>query len=127
VPVHVNPKTRDSRLIKSVPSYIWKSLLTVARIYLVYRPMRILVSLGGLATSVGVVIGLRFLYFYVMGDGDGHVQSLILGTTLILLGVQVAVLGVVADLISVNRRLLEGMRAQARSRSRLEPPSGEGD
>jgi glycosyltransferase involved in cell wall biosynthesis len=125
VPIRVNPKTRESRLVKTIPSYVWKSLLTVGRIYLVYRPMRILGSMGALATVIGIAIGLRFVYFYLAGDGDGHIQSLILGATTVLLGVQLAVLGVVADLISVNRRLLEGLRAQARSRSKLEPPSSD--
>jgi len=113
VPIRVNDKTRESRLISSIPSYIGKSLLSLARIYVVYRPLRIFLGLGALTGASGTAIGVRFIYFYATGDGDGHIQSLILGATLILLGVQLAVLGVVADLISVNRRLLESLKRRS--------------
>jgi len=108
VPVRVNPKTRESRLIGNVPQFIGKSLLTILRVYATYRPLRVFAAIGSLFLVGGLVLGLRFLYFYLKGAGAaGHIQSLILAAILIILGVQVALIGLIADLVGVNRRMME--------------------
>ena len=108
VPVRVNPKTRESRLIKNLPQFIGKSVLTVARVYSRYRPLRAFAAIGSLFLAGGLALGLRFLYFYVTGQGAaGHIQSLILAAILIILGFLSALIGLIADLVGVNRRMLE--------------------
>ncbi len=108
VPVRVNPKTRESRLIESLPQFIAKSVLTIVRVYATYRPLRVFAAIGSLFLAGGLALGLRFLYFYLTGAGAaGHIQSLILAAILIILGVQVALIGLIADLVGVNRRMME--------------------
>lgn len=107
VPIRVNDDLRPSRLVKSIPSYVRQSLLTIIRIFVVYRPFRFFAVIGALMLTIGVLIGARFLYFYFSGEGGGHIQSLILGAVLIVIGVQTTLVAFLADLISVNRRLLE--------------------
>ena len=108
VPVRVNPKTRESRLIGSLAEFIGKSLLTIVRVYATYRPLRVFVAIGSLFLAGGLVLGLRYLYFYLTSaSAAGHVQSLILAAILIILGVQVALIGLIADLVGVNRRMIE--------------------
>ena len=108
VDVRVNPELRPSRLISSVPRYIWRSVVTAARIFITYRPLKFFSLLGAVTFSVGFLIGVRFLTFYFSEDGGaGHIQSLILAATLMVIGFQVIVVGIVADLIAVNRKLLE--------------------
>ena len=108
VPVRVNPKTRESRLIDSLARFIGRSLLTIVRVYATYRPLRVFLAIGGLFLVGGLVPVLRFLYFYWTRQGAaGHVQSLILGVALIILGVQVGLIGLIADLVGVNRQMME--------------------
>ena len=108
VPVRVNPKTRESRLIDSLAGFIGRSLLTIVRVYATYRPLRVFLAIGGLFLVGGLVPVLRFLYFYWTRQGAaGHVQSLILGVALIILGVQVGLIGLIADLVGVNRQIME--------------------
>ncbi len=114
VPVRVNEDLRPSRLVKSIPSYVSRSILTLLRIMIVYRPMRFFVTVGAGFGAVGTLLGLRFLAYFLMGEGEGHVQSVILAALLITIGIQIAVLGVVADLISVNRKLLEDVQRRTR-------------
>ena len=83
------------------------SMLTMGRIFVKYRPLLFFFFLGLLTFLAGLLVGVRFLMFYFSGEGDGHIQSLILAALLIGMGFQVIVLGVVADLIAVNRKLLE--------------------
>jgi hypothetical protein len=109
VPVRVNGKLRPSRLLKSIPQYVLKSAVTAGRIFVVYRPLRFFSYLGGVIFLAGLAIGVRFLVFFLAGSGGGHVQSLILASLLMGMGFQVIVLGVLADLIAVNRKLLEGI------------------
>lgn len=116
VPVRVNADLRPSRLVRSVPSYVVRSLFTIVRIFVVYQPFRFLFSLGSLSFFVGVGVGLRFLWFFVQGRGDGHVQSLILAAVLLIIGFQTIALAFVADLLSVNRTLLEELQAANRVR-----------
>jgi glycosyltransferase involved in cell wall biosynthesis len=108
VPIRVNPRTRESRLINSLARFIGQSLLTIVRVYATYRPLRVFLAIGGLFLVGGLVPVLRFLYFYWTRQGAaGHVQSLVLGVALIILGVQVGLIGLIADLVGVNRRITE--------------------
>ncbi len=118
VPVRVNPEAdRPSRLFRSNLCYVLRSLESMARIVVLYNPLRIFLRLASLPVLAGSLLLLRFFYFYLVGHNPaGHVQSLLLAVILILVGVQIAVTGVVADLIAVNRRLVEEMVEGARDR-----------
>jgi len=107
VPVRVNGNIRKSRLVKSIPSYLRKSAFTILRIFITYRPFRFFVSMGTSLIGLGMLINLRFLYLYLSGGGQGNIQSLILAAVLTSVGFLFFVIGVIADLISVNRKLLE--------------------
>jgi len=107
VAIRTNPKTRDSRLFKSVPHFIQNSLGTMVRMYSMYQPLRVFFFIGGVMMLIGVFPILRFLAFYFSGEGGGHIQSLLLGSVFLILGFITFVIGLVADLISFNRQLLE--------------------
>ncbi len=107
VRIGINPQTRPSRLMKSIPHYIRKSSVTILRVYTMYRPLRVFMTLGLLMVLAGCVPGIRFLWFYFNGDRVGHVQSLILAAILIIVGFQVVFIGLLADLIANNRKMLE--------------------
>lgn len=110
VPVRVNRVTRPSRLVGSVPSYVFKSLVTIIRIFVLYKALRFFLLLGTLFLLPGLYIGVRFLLAYLSGDGQGHVQSLILASILVVLSVVTYAAGLIADLIAANRVLLEEIR-----------------
>jgi len=110
VPVRVNDDLRPSRLVKSVPSYIRRSILTIVRIFVVYKPFRFFLVTGSIILALGVMTGIRFLYYYFIGEGSGHVQSLILSALLTGMGVQTILVAFLADLIGVNRKLLEQLK-----------------
>lgn len=110
VPIRVNEDLRPSRLVKSVGSYVFRSIQTIFRILIIYKPYRFFQRLGVLVLLIGVGIGARFLYFYFTGEGSGHVQSLILASLLMTMGFQTILLAVIADLLSVNRRLIEDVQ-----------------
>ncbi|HLV33057.1 MAG TPA: glycosyltransferase family 2 protein [Chitinispirillaceae bacterium] len=110
VPVKTNAVTRKSRLFKTLWQYICRSAETIIRIYLMYHPLRFFVSIGILFLTGAFALGLRFLLFYFQGDGGGHVQSLILLVVFSIIGVQSIIVGLVADVVSANRRLLEEIR-----------------
>jgi glycosyltransferase involved in cell wall biosynthesis len=107
VPVGINPQTRPSRLMRSIPEYIGKSTVTIVRAYAMYRPLRVFVTLGSILIVLGLLPGFRFLYFYFSGNRVGHVQSLILAAVLIIVGFQIVLIGLVADVLAANRKLLE--------------------
>ena len=107
VPIRTNPQTRPSRLIRSIPEYLLLSGKTILRAYTMYRPLTVFssVSLGMLLLgSLGVA---RFLYYYIQGQGSGHIQSLILSAVLLIVGFQILLIGLLADLIGSNRKILE--------------------
>lgn len=116
VPVRVNEDLRPSRLVKSVGSYVFRSVKTIFRILIVYKPFRFFQRIGVAVFIVGAALGFRFLYYYLTGRGDGHVQSLILASLLMTMGFQTAMLAVIADLLSVNRRLIEDVQRIQRER-----------
>ena len=107
VPVRTNGVVRPSRLFRSVPQFITNTALTIIRVYAMYNPLRVFVLIGGIAVLVGLAPMVRFLWFYADGKGGGHVQSLIIGGVLLLIGFLTILLGALADLIARNRLLLE--------------------
>jgi len=107
VPIRTNPPTRPSRLMKGIPQFLSHSGATIIRAYATYRPMRVFFGLGLAMFLVGMGISLRFLYFYLTDGGGGHVQSLILAAVLLIIGFQVFLIGLLADLIGANRKILE--------------------
>jgi glycosyltransferase involved in cell wall biosynthesis len=121
VPVGINPQTRPSRLMRSIPEYISKSSVTIVRAYAMYRPLRVFVTLGSLFIALGLLPGFRFLYFYFTGNRVGHVQSLILAAVLIIVGFQIVLIGLVADVLASNRKLLEEVVYRLRRRDAGDP------
>ena len=115
VPIRVNEYLRPSRLIKSIASYVRRSIVTIVRIFVIYRPMRFFGAIAVVVIAAGLLIGFRFIYFYLVGDGSGHVQSLILAAVLLTVGFQTLLVAFLADLIAANRRLLEDIRYHQRS------------
>ncbi len=107
VPVRTNPKTRPSRLIRNIPSFVLRSIITILRFYTMYRPLRVFNGVGAALVMIGVSLGLRFLYFFLRGSGAGHVQSLILTAILTIVGFQVCMIGLIAELVRLNRQMLE--------------------
>ena len=110
VPVRVNADLRKSKLVKSIPSYIIHSIVTIVRIFIVYRPFRFFASIGTVLFGAGILIGMRFIWFYFHGRGDGHMQSLILASVLLGMGFQTLLIAIIADLLSASRKLLEDVR-----------------
>jgi glycosyltransferase involved in cell wall biosynthesis len=116
VPVRTNPDLRPSRLVKSNFSYVMRSLATIVRIFATYRPMLFFWLLGSAITLVGLAAGIRFVLFYFAGEGNGHVQSVILAALAVILGFLMFALGFLADLMATNRRLLERIEWRVRKR-----------
>jgi glycosyltransferase involved in cell wall biosynthesis len=114
VPVKTNAWLRPSRLVSSIPSYIKRSIVTIVRIFAVYRPFTFFMSIASVFLIMGFLLGARFLWFYSSGDGGGHVQSLIFTAILIGIGVQISIMAFVGDLMAVNRQLLEEIQYKMR-------------
>ena len=110
VPVRVNKDLRPSRLVKSIPYYICRSLSTIVRISAIYKPFRFFMTIAAALFAAGLLLGVRFLYFFMTGSGDGHVQSVILSGVLLIIGFQTGLIAFVADLVSANRKLLEQIK-----------------
>jgi hypothetical protein len=115
VPIRVNEDLRPSRLMKSIPSYIKRSIVTIIRIFIIYRPFRFFGSIGALLFGAGLLIGSRFLWLYLGGEGEGHVQSLILASALLVMGFQTLLVAFLADLLAANRKLMEDVRFRLKS------------
>ncbi|MGL4648870.1 MAG: glycosyltransferase family 2 protein [Caldilineaceae bacterium] len=123
VPIRTNPPVRPSRLMRSLGNYLGNSGVTIVRAYTLYRPLRVFTSLGIVLVLLGTLIGARFLYFTIIGQGGGHVQSLILTAVLLIVGFQTLLIGLVADLIGFNRKIIEEIlyrvrRSEAAARHR---------
>jgi glycosyltransferase involved in cell wall biosynthesis len=114
VEVRTNARTRESRLFDNVFSYIKQSTATIVRIYASYEPLKVFSYIGGTIVLVGLLISLRFLYYYLTGSGMGKLQSLILSAVLMIVGFQVLLIGLVADLISGSRKILEDVQYRVR-------------
>jgi glycosyltransferase involved in cell wall biosynthesis len=114
VPIRSNPRTRKSRLFSSVWTYIKASAATIIRIYAMYEPLKVFGVIGLVVFGGGLAVSLRFVYFYLVGEGLGHVQSLIFAAVLLIVGFQIALIGLLADVISGNRKLLEDLLYRVR-------------
>lgn len=114
VPIHTNPELRESRLFHSMWGYIKKSMLTIVRTYLMYRPLYFFFMLGGILALVGVGFFVRYFVFFCSGEGGGHLQSLILASTLLIVGFQTIVVGLLGDVISANRKILQDVQYHVR-------------
>lgn len=112
VPIRTNNGFRKSRLVKNIYSYIKNTGFTLLRMFIIYRPFRFFAIIGGLLFIAGGLIWLRFLWFYLNGAGNGNIQSLIFSTILIVIGFQTAILGVIADLLGINRKLIEDVQVR---------------
>lgn len=110
VPIHTNAELRPSRLFKSIWSYVKKSILTILRAFMMYKPLMCFTLLAIPSTVIGLGIGVRFLIYLANGTGNGHIQSLILACTLIIIGFLTFMIGLVADVIAANRKILQDVQ-----------------
>jgi glycosyltransferase involved in cell wall biosynthesis len=107
VPIRTNPDLRPSRLVRSIPSYVRRSLLTIVRVVIIYKPLKLFFWSGATLLALGGLAGLRFLVAYLQGAGEGHVQSVVFSAMCILLGALLWMMGALSELIATNRKLLE--------------------
>lgn len=116
VPIRVNPDLRPSRLLKNNLQYIRLSIITIVRIFSIYRPFRFFSIIGSILFSFGLLLGFRFFYLYYIGDGFGHTQSLILAAIFLVMGFQTFVMAFVVDAIAANRKMIEEVRIKFREK-----------
>lgn len=114
VPIRTNGELRPSRLFNSMFGYVKKSMLTIVRAFMMYRPLYFFSVLGSILGVIGAGIGIRFIYYWCIGAGNGHIQSLILASMMIILGTMTLIVGLQADIISANRKLLEDIQYHVR-------------
>ena len=107
IPIPARQVERKSRLIKSVPRHLLKSLAVIFRTFTLYKPLRVFTAIGAILFIVGAIPLIRFAYFYFNGTGEGHIQSLIIGTMLVLIGFITVVMAMLASAIGWNRKLIE--------------------
>ncbi len=107
VPINTNEQLRESRLFKSIPSFIGNQLATILRVYATYKALKVFTAIGLIIILPGIAGFTRFLYYFFTSGGEGHIQSLIFSTTAIIIGFLVLMFGIIADLISNNRKLIE--------------------
>jgi glycosyltransferase involved in cell wall biosynthesis len=115
VPVRTNLPTRPSRLMNNLPHYLANSTVTIVRAYTFYRPLRVFTTISLILLAAGVLIGLRFLIAYFTQGSAGHIQSLILSAVLLIAGFQTLLIGLVADLIGANRKIMEEVLLRVRA------------
>jgi glycosyltransferase involved in cell wall biosynthesis len=121
VPVRTNSQSRPSRLMRGISDYILNSGVTIVRSYTMYQPLRVFSLLGLSTISVGILFGLRYLFFFIQGRGNGHIQSVIVGAVLIIIGFQISLIGLLADLVSFNRKILEEVLYRLRKKEIPDP------
>lgn len=114
VPIRTNGELRPSRLFHSIWGYVKKSMLTILRAYMMYKPLKSFTYLASLPALLGLIYAIRFIVYYAMGSGGGHVQSLILGCTLIIIGFLTFMIGLMADIIAANRKILQDTQYHVR-------------
>ena len=114
VPIRVNGDLRPSRLVRSIPAYVWRSVCTIARIFVIYRPFRFFGTIAAVLIVPGLLLGFRYVWFLVAEQSSGHVQSLILASILLVSGFTTLLVAFLADLLAANRKLLEDLRFQIR-------------
>ena len=110
VPIRTNPELRKSRLFSSMFGYVKRSMVTIVRSFMMYKPLKFFGSIGILSFLLGLGIGIRFLVYYFLGQGGGHIQSLILASTFMMIGVFTYIIALQADIIAANRKLLEDIQ-----------------
>ena len=110
VPIRTNPELRKSRLFHSMYGYIKKSILTIFRALMMYKPLYCFTLVAAVPSTIGILIGIRFMIYYFAGKGNGHTQSLVLACTLLIIGFITFVIGMLADVISANRKILEDVQ-----------------
>ena len=115
VPVRTNADLRPSRLVKSIPSYVKRSLVTILRVFAIYRPLTLFLWPGLILLVAGLAAGLRFVYFYLTSSGTGHVQSVVFAALCLILAALMFMMGLLADLISTNRKLMERIHFRVRN------------
>ena len=115
VPIRTNEDLRPSRLLSSIPNYIKKSVVTIIRISIVYSPFRFFMTIAVVLFGLGFLIGLRFLYYFFTEDYGGHMQSVVLSGVLLGMGFQTGLIAFVADLLAVNRKLVEDVQYHIRN------------
>lgn len=123
VPIRTNGDLRPSRLVKSISSYVKRSLVTILRVFVIYRPLALFFYVGSVFWLIGLAAGVRFLYFYLDHAGEGHIQSVILASLCVTLGMLLYMMGLIGDLIATNRKLLERIDLRLR-RVQLESHQG---
>lgn len=114
VPIRTNPELRKSRLFHSMFGYVKKSMLTIIRAFMMYRPLTFFTVIGAIPFLAGLAMALRFVVFFMRGNGIGHTQSLILASTLMMLGFSTFIMGLQADIIAANRKILEDIQYRIR-------------
>ncbi len=114
VAVRTNGRTRPSRLFKSIPEYVGRSVGTIGRIYTLYQPFAFFLAIAAVFFGLSLFLGARYMYYYFVGQGVGHVQSVIAAGVLLTLSVQMLIVGIVADLIAANRKLLQDTLSRVR-------------
>ena len=126
VPIRTNPDLRPSRLFGTMMGYVKRSMVTIIRSFIMYKPLKFFTILGSVPMALGLILGIRFLVFMAIGDASGHVQSLILASTLIMMGFMTYVIGLQADTIAANRKILEDVQRHVRRLDyRIPDPSDE--
>lgn len=114
VPIRTNAELRPSRLFSSMFGYVKRSMVTIIRAYMMYKPMKFFCLIGGFIFLLGAILGIRFLYYFFFGNASGHIQSLILCSTLLLMGSQTIILGFMASLIAANRKIMEDIQVRVK-------------
>ena len=114
IPIRTNAELRPSRLFSSMFGYVKKSMLTIGRALMMYKPLYCFSCIAGVFGITGIALGIRFLIYYFNGNGAGHVQSLLLCTMLIIIAVVTESIGLLGDVISANRKLLEDIQFELR-------------
>ena len=117
VPIRTNGDLRPSRLVKSISSYVKRSLVTILRVFVIYRPLALFLYVGSVFWLIGLVAGGRFLYHYLSGSGEGHIQSVILASLCVTLGMLLYMMGLIGDLIATNRKLMESINTRLKKMS----------
>lgn len=114
VPIRTNPELRESRLFHSMFGYVKRSAVTIIRAFMMYKPLKFFCSIGAVMLLAGLALGIRFIVYLCLGQGSGHIQSLILTAILLLMGFQSLLIGLQADIIAANRKLLEDIQYHVR-------------
>jgi len=114
VPIRTNPDLRPSRLVRGIWNYVFRSLTTILRVFIIYRPFVLFAGAGAVCIVAGMALGIRFLFLLSVGDGEGHIQSVVLTALLLILGALVFMMALIADLIAVNRKISEQILVRVR-------------